>query len=332
MIGVAMIGLGWWGKKLSQSIAPSRIMRVVRGIDPNGKATAGFAEICGFPIGARYEEALADPAVDAVILATPHALHARQIEQAVAAGKHIFCEKPLSLTRAGAEKSVALCRERGLVLGIGHERRYEAPVAEMLRAASSGELGTLLELEANFSHDKFLALPRDNWRFTPENAPAGGMTATGIHIFDLATALFGEGADARTINGAMASDFVTGDTSCAFVRYKSGAVAYVAAMLATPFIGRVALFGSGGWIEIRDKAHVESPQGWSVTRCRKGGSPEMSDAPPGEPVRANLEAFADAIAGRAPYPIPPQDMIANAAVMEAVIRSAETGKLEPVPG
>ena len=70
MIGVAMIGLGWWGKKLSQSIAPSRIMRVVRGIDPNGKAAAGFAETCGFPIGSHYEEALGDPAVDAVVLAT----------------------------------------------------------------------------------------------------------------------------------------------------------------------------------------------------------------------------------------------------------------------
>lgn len=332
MIGVAIIGLGWWGKKLSQSIAQSRTIRVVRGVDPNGRATAGFADSCGFPVGARYDEVLADPAVDAVVLATPHALHAQQIEQAVAAGKHVFCEKPLALSRAGAARSVALCRERGLVLGIGHERRYEGPVVEMLKAAKSGELGTLLELEANFSHDKFLALPRDSWRFTPENAPAGGMTATGVHIFDLAAALFGEGADARTTNRAMASDFATGDTSCAFVRYRSGAVAYVAAMLATPFIGRVALFGSEGWIEIRDKSHVEAPQGWSVTRCRKGGSPETSDAPPGEPVRANLEAFAAAIEGKAPYPIPTDEMIANAAVMEAVIRSAETGRLEPVPG
>jgi predicted dehydrogenase len=331
MIGAAIVGLGWWGKKLSQSIAESRAIRFVRGVEPSETAVAGFAASCGFPIGTSYEEALADPAVQAVVLATPHALHARQIEQAVAAGRHVFCEKPLALTRAGAERSVALCRGRGLVLGIGHERRYEGPVAEMLGAACAGELGTLLELEANFSHDKFLALPRDNWRFTPENAPAGGMTATGVHIFDLATALFGEGADARATCRAMASDLATGDTSCAMVRYRSGAVAYVAAMLATPFIGRVGLFGSEGWIEIRDKAHVEAPEGWTVIRCRKGGTPEVRDAPPGEPVRANLEAFARAIEGEAPYPIPTDEMIANAAVMEAVIRSAETGRLEPVP-
>jgi predicted dehydrogenase len=331
VIGVAIIGLGWWGRKLAQAIAPSRVLRVVRAVDPNGERAAAAREALRLPVGTDYADALTDAAVDAVILATPHALHGAQIEQAVAAGKHVFCEKPLALSRAGAERSVALWRARGLVLGIGHERRFEPPVAALLQAAHAGELGTLLQLEANFSHDKFLALPRDNWRFRAEHSPAGGMTATGIHIFDLATALFGAGDAALACNGTFASDFPTGDTTAALVRYRSGATAYVSAMLATPFVGRVALFGSKGWIEIRDKAHVETPAGWSVLRCRSGGSPEATEVPPAEPVRDNLEAFARACAGEAPYPIPVEEMIANAAVMEAVIRSAESGRLEPVP-
>jgi predicted dehydrogenase len=129
----------------------------------------------------------------------------------------------------------------------------------------------------------------------------------------------------------MVADFATGDTSCALVRYRSGATAYVAAMLATPFISRVALYGSEGWIEIRDKAHVEAPEGWTVLRCKKGGTPEARDVPPEQPVRANLEAFARAIEGKAPYPITTDEMIANAAVMEAVFRSAASGRLEAVP-
>ena len=129
-----------------------------------------------------------DPDVEAVVLATPHSLHAEQIEQAVAAGKHVFCEKPLALTRKGAEAAVDACRKADLVLGMGHERRFEPPIAEMLEAAHSGKLGRLLQIEANFSHDKFLSSIRRNWRLNAEQAPVGGMTATGIHLTDLSVA------------------------------------------------------------------------------------------------------------------------------------------------
>ena len=116
------------------------------------------------------------------MLATPHSLHEAQIAAAVAAGKQVFCEKPLALTMAGAEKAVALCRDAGLVLGMGHERRWEPPIADMLAKADAGTLGRIHQIEANFSHDKFLALDRDNWRLKADQAPAGGMTATGIHL------------------------------------------------------------------------------------------------------------------------------------------------------
>src|SRR5207245_421472 len=84
---------------------------------------------------AEHQEAIQHPGVEAVILATPHSLHAEQIERAVAAGKHIFCEKPLALTKSGAEAVVAACAKNNLVLGMGHERRWEPPVAQLLDMA-----------------------------------------------------------------------------------------------------------------------------------------------------------------------------------------------------
>jgi predicted dehydrogenase len=325
------LGWGWWGNKLTESRPDVPHLRIVAGVEPNAPAVRDFAARCRFPIHGDMSAVLADPVIHAVILATPHALHESQIAAAAAAGKHVFCEKPLALTRGSAERSVKLCAERGLVLGIGHERRFEPPVAAMIQDARAGVFGKLMQYEGNFSHDKFTALTGDNWRLSPVNAPAGGMTATGIHLFDLATALFGEAESAFTINATLATAMPAGDTTSSLVRYRNGASAYVAAMLATPFISKMALFGSEGWCEIRDKAHVEASAGWVVTRCRKGGAPTTEEVPSAETVRENLRAFARAIRGLAPYPIPSAEIVANAAVMEAVFRSAATGRLESVP-
>lgn len=311
-------------------IGQSSLLKIVRGIEPNEASVADYAQNCGFPVDRDFAAALDDPQVTAVILATPHALHDEQIARAAAAGKHVFCEKPLSLTRAGAQTSVRLMREKNLVLGIGHERRWEPPIAKMLIDAKSGKFGTLLQFEANFSHDKFVTLDADNWRLSSANAPAGGMTATGIHLFDLATTLFGDGEAAFASSATLASGIANGDSTCAMVRYVGGRTAYVSTMLATPFISRLALFGSEGWIEIQDKAHVEAPEGWRVTSCEKGKKPQTIEVPPNNAVLENLEAFARAILKRAPYPITPDDMIANTAVLEAIFKSARNGKTQLV--
>src|SRR3974390_2326182 len=191
-VGIALIGMGWWGKKMLNVLgAAPKDIRVVRAVEPNLEAARTLCAERGVALTTDYADALADPKVEAVVLATPHALHGAQIEAAVAAGKHAFCEKPLALSKAGAEKAVRLCREAGLVLGMGHERRGGPPIANLLAKADAGELGRIHQIEANFSHDKFLALDRDNWRLKADQAPAGGMTATGIHLLDLSVRLLG---------------------------------------------------------------------------------------------------------------------------------------------
>lgn len=331
MLNVAMIGLGWWGKKMVTVIqGRSPALRVVRAVEPEIEGARDFAMQHGIVLSADYAEALDDPMVDAVILATPHSLHETQIEAAVKAGKHIFCEKPLALTRAGAEKAVELCKNAGLVLGMGHERRSEPPMAEMLVAAAQGRLGRLLQIEANFSHDKFLSLDASNWRLQPQEAPAAGMTATGIHLTDLAVKLMGPAKEVLVTCEQLGSQLPSGDTMSALCRFKNGGTAYVTATLATPFFSRFAVFGTKGWIDIRDKAHVEAPDGWTVTTGYAGESIKVTDVPKAEPVKANLEAFANAIESGTPYPISGEDMINNIALLESIIRGARTGQLETV--
>lgn len=330
-VRVAMVGLGWWGKKMVSVLKSARAdLEVVCAVEPNATAAKDFAAENGLKFLSSYEDALKVPGLEAVILATPHSLHEQQIELAAAHSKHIFCEKPLAKTRAGAERAVRLCKEKGLVLGMGHERRFEPPIAGLLADAESGRLGRILQVEANFSHDKFLTLAPDNWRLNAAEAPVAGMTATGIHLTDLSVKLLGAPKDVRVVCENLGSTFPQGDTMSAHVRFKNGGTSYVSATLVTPFVSRFAVFGTKGWVEVRDKAHVEAPDGWVVTRAWAGKPFEVYEVPPAEPVRDNLVAFARAVRGERPYPITGAELIDNIALLEAIIASAATGTVQPV--
>ena len=323
-LAVAVVGLGWWGRTIVPLLKDNAKLKVVCGVDIRPVALEGVRTITS------YEEALRDPAVHAVVLCTPHTQHTAQIVAAANAKKHVFCEKPLSLSRADVLRAVKACNDNGVALAVGHEKRFEPPVQEVFRLARAGELGTLLQIEANFSQDKFLSLEPDNWRLSAAEAPAGPMTATGIHLLDLSVGLLGPAQHVYARVRQLGSQLVNGDTLGVFVSFKNGSNALISAILATPFDGRFAVYGNKGWAEVRDKAHPEAPQGWTLTRVTRGSEKKSIDYAPAKAVLANLEAFADAAAKRAPYPVPQDQMIANVCALEAVFRSAASGKVEAV--
>ena len=323
-LGVAIVGLGWWGRIIAPLLKESAKLKVVCGVDIRPVALEGVRVL------ASYEEALRDPQVQGVVLCTPHTRHTEQIIAAASASKHVFCEKPLSMSRADVLRAVKACADNEVALAVGHEKRFEPPVQEVFRLAKAGELGTLLQLEANFSQDKFLSLEPDNWRMSQSEAPAGPMTATGIHLLDLAVGLLGPAQQVYARVRQLGSRLVNGDTLGILVTHKSGANSLISAVLATPFDGRLAVYGNKGWVEVRDKAHPEAPEGWVFTVKRRNAQPQSASFPPAKAVLANLEAFADAAAGRAPYPVPQDQMIANVSALEAVFRSVESGKVETV--
>ena len=306
-------------------------LRIVAGCDPAPSA-ASFAAEAGLRFAASFDAIIADPAIEAIILCTPHTLHAAQIVQAARAGKHVFCEKPLCLTRADAAAAIAACQRAGVQLGVGHERRFEPPIIELRRMVEAGALGSPLQIEANFSQDKFLDLPADNWRLSSAEAPGGPMTATGIHLLDLAVSILGPAERALANVRQLGSGLTNGDTLAALVSFRSGANALLTAILATPFDGRFAVYGSKGWAEVRDKAHPEKSEGWTLTTSIRGEARTVTEFPPAPAVHANLEAFAVAASGGVPYPIPPEQMLDTIAAFEAVVRSARSRTVEPVEG
>lgn len=330
-MNIAVVGLGWWGRIIVQLVRQSGKLRVVRVADVDPQA-AGFAAQHGIPFSPAFDAVLADPTVQGVVLCTPHTQHTDQIVAAARSGKHVFCEKPLSMTRREVLRAVAAVQEAGVTLAVGHEKRFEPPIIELMRLLKSGALGTPLQVEANFSQDKFLGLDPGNWRLSGAEAPAGPMTATGIHLLDLSIGVFGEAETVLARVAQLGSGLTNGDTLAALVTFRRGGHALISAILATPFVGRFAVFGSQGWAEVRDKTHPEAPEGWTLTTCLRGERALSVDMAPAPAVLHNLEAFADAALGQAPYPVPREQMIANVSALEAIFRSARSGAIETVEG
>jgi len=328
MLKAGLVGLGWWGGSLLRMLAGSDALRFVAATDVD-PARASVAEAAGVRFVPSFEAVLADPEVEAVVLCTPHPLHAAQVVAAAGQGKHVFCEKPLCLTRADAERAIAACRAAGVVLGVGHERRFEPPIVDLAARIAAGELGTILQIEGNFSQDKFLALPPDNWRIRGAGS-VGPMTATGIHILDLSTALLGPARRVLASLRRLATEFENGDTLAVTVDFQSGACALISAILTTPFDGRFAVYGSRGWAEVRDRSHPENSEGWVATYALRDQPRTVIDYPAAPAARLNLEAFAHAASGGPAYPIATDQMLDTVAALEAVFRSAQADALADV--
>ena len=326
MIGVALLGYGWWGQHIARRLKdhPEFDLRCV--VEP---ATALHADIegLGLIVAQNYEAALADPAVRAVILTSPNDLHDSQIAQAVAANKHVFCEKPLSLSASGARASVAACRENGLVLGIGHERRFEPAVLALRKMLGGGELGTVMHTEMAFSHDKLIGLTSDSWRTTKAFAPAAGMTQMGIHLTDLLIAMYGPVASLHAFTADRSLGWETGDVVTVQLQFKAGMTATLQAILHTPHFIRTHVFGSDMWVEIRNATHPDTPGGKStMERYRSIDDTETEVFEWTDSVTANLEAFGAAIRGEAPYPYSDFELLHNIEVLDAIVLSADTGQ------
>jgi predicted dehydrogenase len=266
-----------------------------------------------------------------VILTVPHRLHEEAVVSAAAAGKQVFCEKPLSLGVASARRMIDACDRAGLVLGIGHERRFEPAWEEIKRMADSGEFGTIVHMEAHWSHDRWLNMAADNWRGSKEEAPAAGWTGMGVHLSDMMLSLAGQVAEVQAYTARRILAIPTGDVVSAHLRFGDDTTAHVAAVSATPDFARFAVFGSHAWAEARETQHVD-PGGTTQFFIRRRGDKEQTrrDFAPASPVRAGYEHWADAVAGRTRYRFTNEERLGNVAVLEAVVRSADSGKPEAV--
>ena len=316
MVDAAIVGLGRWGRTLVEAVqGKSGKIRFTRAVSRDPAQHREFLETHHLFGDSSLAETLADRSVRAVVLATPHSQHVEAVIASAAAGRHVFCEKPLALERAGARRAVDACREAGVVLGIGTDKRYFPAIAETIKIVDSGELGPLLHVEGNFSNE--VAAGFAAWRGEVSESPAGGMTGTGIHLLDAMIRIAGPVRRAHTQLLKIKPDPDPWDSLSVMLEFASGIGGTLAAVRSTPTYLRLHAFGRNGSVEAVSRSDIIiRKSGAEAQRLRLQGP---------DSVWVNLEAFADAIDGRAPYPVPPDQVLAVTNAFVAICDAVRTG-------
>ncbi len=316
MLNTAIVGLGWWGKTLVKAArdfgAP---IRFVRGVTLEPDTVRDFAAEHRLAIGTSFDEVIADPQVQAVILATPHSKHRAQVEAAAAAKKHIYCEKPFALAKADAQAMLEACKRAGVVIGVGHHFRLMPSMRVLAELKEAGAFGTIMHVEGNYSHDWLANMPAESWRMAKDESRAGGMTGMGIHVLDCFRDLAGPMKRIAALSKTRVLKVPAGDTTAALIEFESGATGTLGTTIKTPFRWRIAVFGENCWAE-----------SISETRAivhRAGKETEVIDRPADNHLGRNLDYFAKAAMGQGTFPISPEGILQTASALEAVFKSVD---------
>ena len=340
MIRAAMVGLGWWGKTLVEAVqgASDHIRFVAAATRTQTPEVQDFAKAQGMALRASYEDLLISADVDAVVLCTPNSMHVPQIVAAAAAGKHVFVEKPFALTKADAEVAVAAMRKAGVTLALGYNRRFHPTITDLRKRVQTGALGTMLHFEGTMTFPNALYLKPGQWRVSRAETPCGGLTPMGVHVIDAAIDLFGEVDEVYCQSFRRAVEVDSDDTTSILFRMKNGMSGYLGTMTATGGSFRLQVYGSAGWLRVNGMTHIagassEERRSRLFDDCTfqpvKGAS-QTWKAEAYDVARAALEAFAQAAQRGPAFLIPLEQMIHGAAVTEAIVKSAASGRPEKV--
>ncbi|MCS6627505.1 oxidoreductase [Roseibacterium beibuensis] len=331
-LNVALVGFGYAGRTfhaplisacegLNLHTVVTRQAEALAGAWPNARAVSSL------------DDALADPAIGLVVIATPNALHAPQAKAALEAGKAVVIDKPFALDLAEAREVAALAEARGLLLTVFHNRRWDADFLALKAELAAGRLGPIRAVESHF--DRHRPEVRDRWRERDE--PGSGIWHDlGPHLIDQMLVLFGRPL-AVTCNLAILREGGQAiDWAHAVLRYADKRVILHADMTTPAPEVRFAVHGaSAAWLksgldvqedQLKTGVAVRGP-GWGVDpspAVRVHGATGAREPVPGPPgdYLAFYDAVAAALRGEGSNPVPPDEALAVMEVLEAGIESS----------
>ena len=326
MIRAAIVGIGRWGRTLVGAVqGQSDRLRFVAGHTRTRSKAEVFCAEHGIALKDSLDDILRDPGIEAIVFATPHSEHGGQVELGAEAGKHVFMEKPFTLDRASAARAVAAAGRAGIVLGVAYPRRFHPNMRELKARIEDGRLGTIAHCYGEQNAPAGLFMDPASWRAEAAEAPAGGMTALGVHNLDAMIHLFGAIDEVHASSLKRAIRYDAEDTTNVMLGFRSGMSGTLFCALVTAVSYRLAAFGSKGMAELLtpelDFRFSATPDAMPAGR-HVAAVPEVIENRGFNALKAELEAFAAAIEGGPAYPIPPEQILHGVAAFEAIIRSA----------
>jgi predicted dehydrogenase len=319
MIHAAILGLGRWGRGLVESVQNiSEQIQFTHALVQSNEKHQAFADKNNLCLTNQYADILGNSSIELVVIATPHTMHIDQIIAAASAGKHILCEKPLALTVMDAQRAVEVCRQAGVRLGVGHDKRFWPSMRELKAELLRGSLGELIHIEGNFSNENS-RLITGGWRNTPENAPGGSITATGIHLVDAFVNLMGplNSVQGHYVVHSNKNEF--SDSMSLLCNFKSGATGVMSSVRPTPVFWNIHIYGTLGSIEARGPNNL--------ILFRSGKPVEIKEFPAINALRAQLDTMARCIQESLPYPMSDEQMINTVEAFVASARAIDSGQI-----
>jgi predicted dehydrogenase len=327
-----IISPGRWGRKLLDAAKASSQLEFAGVFSRNQANASDIVALYGGRVYPSYEAQLADPAIEAMLVPTPHFLHFPQTVSALRAGKHVFVEKPIATRISEAEEMLRLSDKTGRVLAVGHQGRHTGGIRKVKDMLAAGELGEVaaVVIVQGFPHALFRQA--NDWRTGETAVPGGQLDELGVHYFDVLQFLFGP---ARRVTGFVQrpSPSAPPDTATAALHFDGGLIASYTTYATSVGLSRMTILGSKGALELNrmgQDACTWQPVS-DLATSRQGGLPPQSVTFPGPylvttALTAELEDFAGAIReGRRPQ-VGAAESLATLRISRAVMEASETGR------
>jgi predicted dehydrogenase len=334
MIRAAIVGLGRWGRALVTAAGHSGnpdLQPALHFVLGTTRTRASAEEFCRgkhITLVDSYDDILRDPDIDAVVLATPHSQHQAQALAAIAAKKHVFVEKPLTLDLASARAVADAAHKSGLILAVGFTRRFHPSIGALRARFADGRLGDVVSLVAQHTTSTAQFITPDNWRASPEEAPGGAFTAVGVHALDHMIEFAGRVRDVRCIT-ARNYPGPSDDTTTVMLRFVSGASGLIFCSVATATNFAFTAYGTKGLAEITraDLSHFRFTPASTAAPTGVVAAPpdEIQEFTGFDMLHAQMTAFARTIRDGNSYPVPIADVLHGMAVFDAIVESAKRG-------
>ena len=339
--GVGVVGAGVIGAVHAKAIAGLDDARLVAIVEPREGAGRSLAAAQGTAWHATYEELLARPDVDVVVLATPSGLHADQAGLAARAGKHVVTEKPMAVDLQGADRMVSACRAAGVALAVVFQNRFHRDAVRLKRAVDAGLLGRpVLGNALVHWHREQSYYDAGGWRGTLALDGGGALMNQSIHTIDLLRWVLGPVDSVAAETATLAHRIEAEDTASAAVRFANGALGTIQGTTAAAEDqpARVEIVGTagralleGGRMTVWEPSREVDDAELFTERDRVAVAGSAADEPFGAAHARQLRTiFAALRAGEEP-PVPGAEARGAVEIVLAIYRSARAGERVSLP-
>lgn len=329
-VRLAPVGLGRWARVLARGAQRGDVIELASCFTRDEERRRAFQEEFGITrSAASYEDLLADPEIEGVIITTPNDTHRDLIMRALAAGKAVYTDKPIAHTLEDANAIAEAVADSGQVFAVGHSARRLSGHREMKRWLDDGRIGKISLAEANFSNERGLELTPQTWRFYADKSPGGAFIQLGVHHADTLQFLLGPVKNVTAHARRLYTKAEVHDAIMAILEFASGALGYLGTGWASPGVYRMSLLGTKANLMYDldfthwDESHLADD--WSTLQSQFYGESERQtlDLPRTDMFREQLDEFALAIRGQAEVEVGTTEAVRALAVVRAALESSE---------